>query len=106
MAAWLSGHDGVFGGELAHIEHGQEQFRFRQDSLRLTNHVRGRKLAAGMVIVEQCLDLRHALADFPDRIIRHPFLRVVMPHRMHHFQGYRDLDQLNPANRGLINDTP
>jgi hypothetical protein len=26
MAAWLSGHDGVFGGELAHIEDGQEQF--------------------------------------------------------------------------------
>ena len=26
------------------------------------------------MILEQRLDLRHALADFPDRIIRHPLL--------------------------------
>jgi hypothetical protein len=36
-------------------------------------------LAAGKVILERRrLDLRHALADFPDRIIPNPFLRVLL----------------------------
>jgi hypothetical protein len=35
-------------------------------------------MLAAKVILEQRLDLRHALADFPDRIIRHPFLRVLL----------------------------
>jgi hypothetical protein len=39
--------------------------------------VRGQMLV-GKVTLEQRLVLPHALADFPDRIVRHPFLRVLL----------------------------
>ncbi len=44
----------------------------------LRHHVRRRMLAAVDVIIEQRLHLGHALADFPDWVIDHPFLRVVL----------------------------
>lgn len=49
--------------EEADIEHGPQQRGFRQDGLRLRDHVRGRMLAMGKMIVEQCLDRGHTLAD-------------------------------------------
>jgi hypothetical protein len=49
--------------EVADIEHGPQQRGIRQDGLRLRDHVRGRVIAAGKMIVKECLDLRHALAD-------------------------------------------
>jgi len=50
-----------FRREVADIEHGPQQFGLGQDGLRFRHHVRGRVLAAGNVIVEQCLDFGHAL---------------------------------------------
>lgn len=49
--------------------------------------------AADKMILEQRLDLRHALADFPDRIIRHPLLLAPLrvrdaPTLLDFFRGY------------------
>jgi hypothetical protein len=50
-------------GEVADIEHCPQQLGLGRDGLRLRHQLRDRMLAAGNVIVEQRLDLRHALAD-------------------------------------------
>jgi hypothetical protein len=51
------------GRETADIEQRAEQFGFRQDRLRLCNHARGRMLAVLDMVMQQGLDLGHALAD-------------------------------------------
>jgi hypothetical protein len=57
--------------EVADIEHRPQQRRFRQHGPSLCNHVRGRMLAALGMVMQQGLDLGHALADFPDRATGH-----------------------------------
>jgi hypothetical protein len=51
--------------EVADIEHGPEQFGLGQDRLRPRNRVRGQVFAALDVIVQQGLDLCHALKIAP-----------------------------------------
>jgi hypothetical protein len=53
----------MFGAKLPAPNITPQQFGVRLDGLRLRNHVRGRMLAAGKVIAEQHLDLRHTVAD-------------------------------------------
>jgi hypothetical protein len=67
--------------EVADVKHRPQQFGLRQDDLRLRNHVRGRVFAARNVVVEQRLDLGHALTDFPDRFVdyRCPLTRYEIP---------------------------
>ncbi len=54
------------GREVADIERGQQQFGFRQDGLRLRNHVRVRMVATFQTVMQRGLHLWHALADFLD----------------------------------------
>jgi hypothetical protein len=48
--------------------HRPQQLRFRQDRLRVRDHVRGPMLAAGNVVVKQRLNLCHALANRKHRL--------------------------------------